>query len=102
MASQPQQQQQTEIKSESLGGLIHKNSGGIIQGLIFGAVWMWGPSLSWWQWVLLCMAGMIVMLYFRQSTMLYARCPPNMPKTPADNPATYRSPEEHNIAHEEV
>ena len=91
-----------KISSESLGGIIQKNSGGLIQGAIFGAVWIWGPNLSWWQWVLVALVGFIVMMYFRQSSMLYPRCPPNMPKTPADNPPTYKSPAEHNIKHEEV
>jgi hypothetical protein len=89
-----------EITSDSLGGLIYNNSGGLIQGTLFGVVWIWGPSLSWWQWVLAAMVGYIVMLYFKQSSMLYARTPPGMPKTPADNPPSYRSPAEHGIKHE--
>jgi hypothetical protein len=52
--------------------------------------------------MVICFVGFVAMLYFRQSTMLYARCPANMPKTPADNPPKYKSPEEHNIPHEEV
>jgi len=97
-----QQGQGKAIDSNSLGGLVNNNFGGLVQGAIFGAVFLWGPDLSWWQWVLVAMVGFIIMLYFKQTSMLYPRSPPGMPKTPADNPPSFKHPGEHGIEYEDV